>query len=59
MPLGLIRFQDIFKKKIDQTYGKCKGAVGIADDIEMYGNDIHMTSIYLKPRKELEEQVLN
>ena len=31
--------QDIFKKKIDQTYEKYKGAVGIADDIQVFGND--------------------
>ena len=31
--------QDIFQKKIDQTYEKCKGAVGIADDIQVFGND--------------------
>ena len=31
--------QDIFLKKIYQTYEKCKGAVSIADDIQVYGND--------------------
>ena len=25
--------QDIFERKIDQTYENCKGAVGIADDV--------------------------
>ena len=33
MPFGLKMSQDIFQKKIDQTYEKCKGAVGKADDI--------------------------
>ena len=31
--------QDIFQKKIDQTYGKCKGAIGIADVIQVFGRD--------------------
>ena len=31
--------QDIFQKKIDQTYEKCKGAVRIADDIQVFGSD--------------------
>ena len=39
MPFGLIMSQDIFQKKIDQTYEKCKGAAGIADDIQVFGND--------------------
>ena len=30
---------DIFHKTMDQTYEKCKGAVGIADDIHVFGND--------------------
>ena len=31
--------QDIFQKKIDQTYKKCKGVAGMAYDIQAYGND--------------------
>ena len=31
--------QDIFQKMINQTYEKCKGAVGIADDIQIFGSD--------------------
>ena len=31
--------QDIFQKKIDQTYEKCKGAVGIADGIQVFASD--------------------
>ena len=30
--------QDIFQKKVDQIYEKCKGAVGIVDDIQVYGS---------------------
>ena len=39
MPFGLKMSQDISQKKIDQTYEKCKGAVGIADDIQVFGSD--------------------
>ena len=31
--------QDVFQKKIDQAFEKCKGAVGIADDIPVFGTD--------------------
>ena len=39
MPFGLKMSEDSFQKKTDQTYEKCKGAVGIADDIQVFGND--------------------
>ena len=39
MPFGLKMSRDIFQEKIDQTYEKCKGAVGIADDIQVLGSD--------------------
>ena len=31
--------QDIFQTKIDQTYENCKDAVGIADDVLVFGNE--------------------
>ena len=31
--------QDIFQKKIDETYKNCRGAVGIADDINVVGTE--------------------
>ena len=31
--------QDIFERKIDQAYENCKGAVGIADDVQVFGNE--------------------
>ena len=31
--------QDIFDRKIDQTYENCKGAVGIADDVQVFGSE--------------------
>ena len=39
MPFDLKMSEDIFQKKIDQTYEKCKGAAGIADDIQVFGSD--------------------
>ena len=29
--------QDIFERKIDQTYENCKGAVGIVHDVQVFG----------------------
>ena len=31
--------EDIFERKIDQTYENCKGAVGIAEDVQVFGNE--------------------
>ena len=31
--------QDIYQKKMEQAFDKCKGAFAIADDIQVYGND--------------------
>ena len=31
--------KDIYQNKMDQAFDKCKGAVAIADDIQVYGND--------------------
>ena len=39
MPFGLRMFQDIFQKIIDETYKKCRGAVGIADDINLFDTE--------------------
>ena len=37
MPFGLKMSQDVFQSKIDQTFEGCNGAVGIADDIVVFG----------------------
>lgn len=37
LPFGLKVSQDVFQRKIDQAYVNCRGAVGIADDIQVYG----------------------
>ena len=39
MPYGMKSSQDIYQKKKDQAFEKCKGAFAIADDIQAYGND--------------------
>ena len=35
------RTQDIYQKKVDQAFDKCKGTFAIADDIQVYGIDIN------------------
>ena len=57
MPFGLRMSQDIFQKKIDETYEKCRGAVGIADDINVFGTE--STHDYVKQWREPEKQVSN
>ena len=31
--------QDIFERKIDQIFENCTGAVGIADDVQVFGSE--------------------
>ena len=56
MPFGLKMLQDIFQKKIDQTYEKCKVAVGIVDDIQIFSSDqthdLHLHKAMERTRKE-------
>ena len=40
LPFGLICAQDIFQKKVDETFGDLPGVTGIADDIVIYGCDL-------------------
>ncbi|XP_012942933.1 uncharacterized protein K02A2.6-like [Aplysia californica] len=37
MPFGLRMSQDIFQKKMDQTFEGCQGVIGITDDIVVFG----------------------
>ena len=37
LPLGLISSQDVFQKRIDQTFEGLTGVVGIVDDIVLFG----------------------
>ena len=39
LPFGVKTFQNTFQRKIDETYYACRGAVGIADDILVYGTE--------------------
>ena len=39
MSYGLNSSQDIFHKRMDQTFERCKGAIPIADDIQVFGTD--------------------
>ena len=48
--------QDIFQFKIDETYRNCHGAIGIADDITVYGkndneHDLHLHETMERTRK--------
>ena len=56
MPFGLRMSQDIFQFKIDETYRDCQGAIGIADDVTVYGkndreHDIHLHETMERTRK--------
>lgn len=37
---GLICAQDIFRKKVDETFSDLPGLTGITNDIVIYGNDL-------------------
>ena len=39
LPFGLKVSQDIFQCLMDDAYQNCRGAVNIADDVEVYGRD--------------------
>ena len=56
MPFGLRMSQDIFQFKIDETYRDCQGAIGIADDVTVYGendkeHDLHLHKTMERTRK--------
>lgn len=55
MPFGLKMSQDVFQYKIDQTFEGCKGVVGIADDIVVFGkseeeHDQHLHEVMARNR---------
>ena len=56
MPFGLRMSQEIFQFTIDETYRNCDGAIGIADDITVYGkndkeHDLHLHETMERTRK--------
>ena len=40
LPFGLVCAQDIFQRKVDETFSGLDGVTGIADDIIVYGMDL-------------------
>ena len=48
MPFSLKIAQDVFETKMDQTFEGCKGVVGIADEILVFGkiNEEHDRNIH-------------
>ena len=48
MPFSLKIAQDVFETKMDQTFEGCKGVVGIADEILVFGkiNEEHDCNIH-------------
>ncbi|KAI8516719.1 hypothetical protein Bbelb_053000 [Branchiostoma belcheri] len=56
LPFGLKVSQDVFQRKVDETYRGCKGAIGIADDIQVFGkterdHDLHLHEAMEKTRQ--------
>lgn len=47
MPFGLQMSRDIFQFKIDETYRDCRGAIGIADDVTVYGKNAKEHDLHL------------
>ena len=49
LPFGVKTSQNTFQKKVDETYYACRGAVGIVDDILVYGTesnfDLHLHEV--------------
>ena len=37
LPFGLNVSQDVFQRKVDETYDPCEGTIGISDDITVHG----------------------
>ena len=37
LPFGLCVSQDVFQRKVDETYGSCEGTISISDDLTCHG----------------------
>ena len=60
MSFGLRMSQEIFQRKIGQTHKNCRGTVGIADDVQVFGNEKnHMIVICMRQWGTLENQALS
>ena len=47
--------QDVFERKIDQTYDNCMGAVGIADDVQVFGKEETHDSMFQEVKECMEK----
>ena len=47
--------QDNLDRKIGQTYENCKGAVGIADDVQIFGNEETHYSMFQEAKECMEK----
>ena len=47
--------QDIFKRKIDQSNENCKCAVGIVDDVQVFGNEETHDSMFQEAKECMEK----
>ena len=56
MPFWKRMGEEIFTRKIDQTYENCKGAVGIVDDIQIFGNEETHDSMFQEAIECMEKQ---
>ena len=46
LPFGVKTSQNTFQRKVDETYYACRWAVGIADDILVYGTESNFDHLY-------------
>ena len=37
LPFGLCVSQDVFQRKVDETFNPCEGTIGISDDVTLHG----------------------
>ena len=50
--------QDIFERKIDQPYENCKGVVGIADDVQVFGNEETHDSMFQEAKEYMDKYII-
>ena len=58
LPFGLVCTQDIFQRKVDETFSRLVGVTGIADDIMVFGHktdcsdhDANLNAIFQRARE--------
>ena len=55
MPLSRGSVKTSFERKIDQTYESCKGAAGITDDVQVFGNEETHDSMFQEAKECMEK----